>query len=183
MSQTAHAPAAAEAAPSSAVPKILLAAFIAIVVISETMIFFTFVPSADDVAALAEAKLIEKVEKDMEKDGEETVHDDNKAVEFGLGPYSVIFTPPGADRNFRVEFSLFGTVKKKDESRLKELYAEREKRFKARMILEIRNATKDELAENQLGLIQRRLLATSNELLEEPILLGVGFEDYQVVEE
>jgi hypothetical protein len=51
------------------------------------------------------------------------------------------------------------------------------------MILEVRNATMDELTENQLGLIQRRILATSNEILEEPILLGIGFNNYQLIEE
>jgi len=40
-----------------------------------------------------------------------------------------------------------------------------------------------ELEENQLGLIQRRVLATSTELLGEAILLSVGFADYQVLED
>ena len=43
------------------------------------------------------------------------------------------------------------------------------------MILEIRNATLSELTENELGLIQRRIFVTSNEILEEPILLESGF--------
>jgi hypothetical protein len=56
-------------------------------------------------------------------------------------------------------------------------------RFRHRMILEVRNATLSELTENELGLIQRRIFVTSNEILEEPILLGVGFQDYQLTEE
>jgi hypothetical protein len=51
------------------------------------------------------------------------------------------------------------------------------------MILEIRNASLQELSENQLGLIQRRILATSTEVLGEPILLSIGFNDYQVIED
>ena len=51
------------------------------------------------------------------------------------------------------------------------------------MILEVRNATLSELSENELGLIQRRIFVTSNEILEEPILLSVGFQDYQLTEE
>ncbi len=50
-----------------------------------------FVPSADDVAALAEANLIKKVQADMEEEGEETVEDENKAVEFPLGDLSATF--------------------------------------------------------------------------------------------
>ncbi len=181
-----HAPAAEaqqEAPKPSMLPKIAISGFIATVVIVETVLFFFFVPSADDVAALAEANLIKKVQADMEHDGEETIEDENKAVEFPFGMFSTTFTPAGADRTYRVEFDLFGTVKAKDMEYLQELYAECQMRFKHRLMLEIRNATMDELNENQLGLIQRRILATSNEIFEEPLLLAVGFQDYQVVEE
>ncbi len=183
-----HAAAAPESAENAApkasiLPKILVSGFIATVIVVETLLFFMFVPSADDVAALAEANLIKKVQADMEEHGEETVEDENKAVEFPLGDFSATFVPPGADRTYRVEFRLFGTVKAKDLEHLEELYAERVMRFKHRLMLEVRNATMDELNENQLGLIQRRILATSIEILEEPILLGVGFQDYQVIEE
>ncbi len=56
-------------------------------------------------------------------------------------------------------------------------------RFRHRLMLEVRNATMDELNENQLGLIQRRILATSIEIWEEPILLGSfpGLKGYRRV--
>jgi hypothetical protein len=66
---------------------------------------------------------------------------------------------------------------------MKAIFEERQGRFRHRLNLEIRNATIEELQENQLGLIQRRILATSNELLGEAILLSVGFQDYQVLDE
>lgn len=175
----------APTAHASVFSKLFVSGLVATVVLAETLIFFFLVPSADDVAALAEARLIEKVEKSMEQDGEEKIDDPNAIKEFPLGTYSVVFTPPGADRNYSVEFRLFGTVKSKDEKVLERLFQERQGRFNHRMILEIRNATMDELTENQLGLIQRRILATSNDILGEdhPILLGVGFNDYQLREE
>ncbi|MEQ1830977.1 MAG: dihydrolipoamide acetyltransferase, partial [Pirellula sp.] len=77
----------------------------------------------------------------------------------------------------------FGEVRAKDKDRLQALYDERYNRFKHRMRLEIRTATLQELQENQLGLIQRRVLATSTEILGEPILLSVGFSEYQVLED
>jgi hypothetical protein len=169
---------------SSTLPTMIISGFVGLVVIAETMIFFFMVPSGDEVAALAESRLIKKIEASMSADGEELAKaDEDKVVEFPLGEYGVSFIPPGTDRPHRVEFRLFGTIKRKDQKHLEALYAERQGRFRHRMILEVRNATMDELTENQLGLIQRRILATSNELLEEPILLGVGFHDYQVTEE
>ena len=170
-------------AKASMLPKLLISGFITSIVIFETFIFFFMVPSADDVAALAEARLMNRLEKSMAKDGEVVLDNANAIIEFPLGEYGITFTPPGSDRNHVVEFEVFGTIKEKDKKRLEELYNARQGRFRHRMMLEVRNATMDELTENQLGLLQRRILATSNEILEEPILLGVGFNDFQLREE
>lgn len=143
------------------------------------------VPDPDEVAVLAESRLIKKIEATMSKEGEELAHEnEDEVVEVILGEFGVdSFVPSGSDRHYNVEFRLFGTIKRKDQGHFDQLFKEREGRFKNRLILEIRNATIEELTENQLGLIQRRILATTNEVLEEPVLLGVGFHDYHVVEE
>ena len=177
------------AAASQAVPakksmlgKLLLAGFVGGVIVVETAVFFLMVPSGAEVAALAETRLIHQAEVDHlletheDKSGEQV-------VEFDLGYYGVTFTPSGSDYQHRVEFKLFGTLQAKDLDKMKKLFAERENRFRHRLILEIRNSSIDELHENQLGLIQRRILATSSELLGEAILLSVGFGDYQVIED
>ncbi len=174
------------------------------VIIAETGIFFLLVPSGEDVAALAEARLIESIkEKEHEEKadagGEGGGHgggghgakaekggskDGNKVVEFPLGKFGTNFVPIGGDgRSYRVEFILFGTVKQKNLDKLKELFTERSGRFRSRLMLEIRNATLSELAENQLGLLQRRILATSTEVFAEDLLLSIGFEEYQLIEE
>lgn len=176
------APTSAAAKPSM-LPKLLISAFIGLIVVVETFVFFFMVPSADDVAALAEARLINKLEKSMRADGEVVLDNSNAIIEFPLGQYGITFTPPGTDRNHVVEFEVFGTIREKDKKRVEALYAARQGRFRHRMMLEVRNATMDELTENQLGLLQRRILATSIEILEEPILLGIGFNDFQLREE
>ncbi|MEZ6137364.1 MAG: dihydrolipoamide acetyltransferase [Pirellulaceae bacterium] len=166
----------------SMLPKLLISGFIGTIVIAETFIFFFMVPSADDVAALAEARLVSKLENKMENDGEEVLEKTGDK-EFSLGDYGVVFTPPGTDRNHSIEFSLFGMVKEKDEKRLEELFEERQGRFRDRILNEIRIATLDELQESNLGLLRRRILATSNEILEEPIILSIGIPNYQLREE
>lgn len=172
-----------DAPKPSMFPKILISGFIGIVVVAETLIFFVMVPSADDVAALAEARLLSTLEAKMENEGEEVIDSSEKIVEFQLGDYGAVFTPPGSDRDYSVEFSLFGTVKEKDLKRLEELFAERNGRFRDRMLNEIRVATLDELSESKLGLLRRRIYATSNEILEEPILLSIGLQNFQKREE
>lgn len=162
--------------------KLLIGAFVSAVIIAETGVFFFLVPSGEEVAALAESRLIEAAEaKGLTKADDH--EDEHKVIEFELGSYGPSFVPNGSDRMHRIEFRLFGTLHAKDKTHMKELFEERQGRFRHRLNLEIRNATLAELNENQLGLIQRRILATSNELLGEAILLSVGFQDYQVLEE
>lgn len=178
--KTAEKSAAAPA--SSGKLKIIgIAVFVLIVVGLETVFFFTLVPSGDEVAALLETRLIEAAE--VKHLLEENQHDDDqRVVEYELGDYAIPFIPTGSDRQHLVEFRLYGTLQAKDLPRLKDLYAQRRLRFRDSLIIEIRNATTDELNENQLGLIRRRILAKSTELLGEAILLNVGFHDYQVIE-
>lgn len=168
---------------SSMMPKLMVLGFIAMVIIAETVVFFFMVPSADDVAILAEHRLRERLEERMRAENEDVVDDSQSVEEFSFGTFTSNFVPVGSESVYQVNFTLFGLVKKKDMSHLQELYKARENRFSHRLTLEVRNATIDELMDNQLGLIQRRILATTNEILEEPIILGVGFKDYQVFEE
>ena len=170
-------------AKPSLIPKLLIPSFIAVVIVIETFIFFFLVPSADDVAALAESRLLEKIEAKMDADGEETIQDKDEIKEFNMGQYGIAFQPPGSDRKHRVEFELFGLVRVKDIPTVEQLFKDREGRFRDRMIEEVRNASMDDL--NQLPLIKRRIFATSNDVLEykTPLLQGVGFHNYFVAEE
>ncbi len=185
ISKDGHAQEAAAPSGGGLKGKLLIGLFVAGVIVSETVVFFLMVPSGEEVAALAESRLIAVAQEIDAKKSQEESHDDSDSiVEFAFGdPFSISFIPSGADQSYRVEFKLFGTLRKADEEHLQALFTERELRFRHRMNLEIRNASLQELQENQLGLIQRRVLATSTELLGEAILLSVGFSDYQVLED
>jgi hypothetical protein len=163
--------------------KLLIGAFVSMIVIAETFVFFFMVPSGEEIAALAETRLIAIAQEIDSKKLQAHSAGEDHITEYDLGTYGVSFKPSGADHNFKVEFRLFGELHSKDLERLEEVFKERELRFRQRMLLEIRNASMQELEENQLGLIRRRVLATSTELLGEAILLSIGFADYQVLED
>ena len=196
--------------------RLLIAGLVSGVIILETLVFFFMVPSGEEVAALAERRLIEKtVSAKIAADhgshasgshtdahgsstgghgapsgshgsshGTDTPQkDENRIIEQDLGTFNIAFIPAGTDLPYRVEFRLFGELVAKSQLHLEDLMAEKSGRFRNRLILEIRNASLEELQENQLGLIRRRILATSTEVLGEPILLNVGFHDYQVIED
>ncbi|MCU0708752.1 MAG: dihydrolipoamide acetyltransferase [Pirellula sp.] len=171
-----------EGKSSGMASRLIVVGFVSMVVVAETMIFFFMVPSGEEVAALAEARLIAAA-REIDAHQEHETEKAEKIVEFDLGTYSVSFVPAGADHNYRVEFRLFATVNEKDKEHLQALMDEKQFRFRHRLILEIRNTSLQDLSENQLGLIQRRILATSTEVLGEPVLLSVGFNDYQVIED
>lgn len=172
-----------EAPKPSMLPKLMVGGFVFAVIVVETLIFFFFVPSAEDVAALAESRLVARLESRLKQDNEAVVDESNAVVEFNLGQFGMSFTPTGTEHLYRVEFDLRGTVKKEEQAKLEQLFKDREGRLRHRLMLDMRNATLDELNESQLGLIQRRILATSNEVLEAPILLSVVFFNYQIYEE
>lgn len=169
---------------SGLMSKLMIAGFVGAVIVAETALFFFAIPSADEVAKLAEARLIQSVQNnDIKLDEVEKKEDDSTQIEFKLGDFSVVCKPGGDQRTYRVEFKIFGTLKAKNKTKLEKLFKEMAGRFRHRLIMEIRTATYEELNEDQLALIQRRILAISNEVFGEPILLDIGFEDYEIYEE
>ena len=160
----------------------LIIAFVGVVIVVETAMFFFLVPSAEDVSALAEARLIKSVQ-DEEKVAEQQMLDENQEEEFQLGMFGETFSPIDTERTFRVELRLFGTVKKKNADRMKKEFEAKEGRLRHAIRMKIRNSELVELQYNQLGLLERRILTTCNHLLEEDLLLKIGFHDYQLIEE
>lgn len=169
-----------ESQPSSG--RTLIIAFVAVVVLMETAMFFFLVPSAEEVSALAEAKLIKSVQEG-EQAAEEQASDENKVEEFKLGMYGETFSPIDTERTFRIEIDLYGLIRKKNLETMKTEYAAKEGRLRHAIRMKIRNSELAELKENQLGLLERRILTTCNHLLDEDLLLGVGFNSYQLTEE
>lgn len=160
----------------------LIIAFVGVVIVVETAMFFFLVPSAEDVSALAEARLIKSVQ-DEEKVAEQQMLDENREEEFQLGMFGETFSPTDTERSYRVELRLFGRIKKKNVDRMKKEFDAKEGRLRHAIRMKIRNSELAELQDNQLGLLERRILTTCNHLLEEDLLLGIGFHDYQLIEE
>jgi flagellar basal body-associated protein FliL len=170
------------AAPTRGGGRTLIIAFVSVVVLMETGMFFFLVPSADEVSALAEAKLIKSVQEG-EAEAEEQALDENVVKEFDLGMYGETFSPNHTERIYRVEIDLFGTCRKKHLEKMETEFQEKEGRLRHEIRMKIRNSDLSELEENNLGLLQRRILTTCNHLLEDDLLLSVGFKSYQLIEQ
>ena len=160
----------------------LIIAFVAAVVLMESAMFFFLVPSAEEVSALAEAKLIKSV-LEVEEAAELQASDEDKREEFNLGMYGETFSPIDTERTFRVEIDLYGLVRKKNVEKMKAEFDAKEGRLRNEINRAIRNSELAELQENQLGLLERRILTKCNHLLDEDLLLAIGFSSYQLNEE
>ena len=157
-------------------------AFVAVVVLMETAMFFLLVPSADQVSALAEERLIQSIQEG-EKKAEEIATEKNKVQEFEMGMYGEVFSPHDTERIYRVELELYGLIRNRDEELMSQEFSTKQGRLRNAIRMRIRNSSLEELQENNLGLLERRILTQCNHLLEEDLLLGIGFKRYEVIEQ
>ncbi|TWU65252.1 MULTISPECIES: dihydrolipoamide acetyltransferase [Crateriforma] len=160
----------------------LIVAFVAMVVMVETGMFFFLVPSADEVSALAEQSLIESVQEGQEETVKQE-YDENQSIEFNLGDFGETFSPIDTERMYTVEITLFGLIRKKNLEKMEKEFESKQGRLRHAIRMKIRNSELTELKDNQLALLQRRILTTCNHLLDEDLLLGVGFHNYQLREQ
>ncbi|GAA5506649.1 dihydrolipoamide acetyltransferase [Novipirellula caenicola] len=166
----------------AAVGRGLVIAFVGVIVLIESAMFFLMVPSAEEVSALAEAKLIKSVQEG-EVEAEKKADDENEVKEIDLGTFGETFSPIDTEREYTIELHLYGLIRKKNSDAMDAELAEKQGRLRHAIRMKIRTSALTELQENQLGLLERRILTTSNHLLAEDYLLGVGFHDYQLREE
>lgn len=160
----------------------LIIVFVGIVVLIETGMFFFLVPSADEISAIAQEKLINSVEEGAEE-AEQQALEENKVKEHQLGQFGETFSPNKTNSDYMVTVDIYGLVLTKDVEKLEAEIAEKSGRIRDAISRKIRNSDIEELKENQLGLLERRILTTCNHLLDEDLLLGVGFNGFRLIEQ
>lgn len=164
------------------VGRLLIGTFMAMVIGSECMLAYFWLPSAEQVAAKVEelAK-----EEDAEAAGKQAKQEDEEAiavVEVDLGKFSITNHTLASEATFRVDFHLWGTVAESDKSEFDALFERNKHRFQDRVNVEMRDSTVDALTDSGLGLIKRRILTKSNTVLGKALLRSVLFAEYSFVE-
>lgn len=113
----------------------------------------------------------------------ETLADDEgDLVEVDLGEYSISSIQPLTQSTITISFHLYGSTRAADQAAFLARYAAREHQFRDAIVVILRQAERNDLAEAALGLIKRRILAKSTALLGEPGLREIVFSDFSVVE-
>ncbi|MFG0263037.1 MAG: dihydrolipoamide acetyltransferase, partial [Novipirellula sp. JB048] len=107
----------------------LVIAFIGVIVLLESAMFFLLVPSAEQVSALAEATLIKSVQQDEIESEKKTV-DENQVMEIELGTFGETFSPIDTEREYTIELRLYGLIRKKNAAAMKTELAEKQGRIR-----------------------------------------------------
>ena len=174
---------------------LLVAGFVGGVILVECLMAYFMIPSSADIEALAKAKA-ETEHKGTEdghgahnahgSHGEKDKHgghgehgkEEDANAEIDLGKYNITVHRPSADVTLRINFHLIGTVTEKDLGDFEMLLEKNQHRLRDRIIFEIRNSEVADLTDPGLGLIKRRILAKSNDLLGKPVLQSVVFSEF-----
>lgn len=104
-------------------------------------------------------------------------------VEVELGKFNLMVHDPASNITLRVSFLLVGTVPDEESAEFAHLLEKNQHRLRDQVIFEIRNAQLSDLTDPGLGLIKRRILAKSNELLGQPLLQNVVFSEFSFIEQ
>ena len=160
----------------------MIIAFVSVVVLMETAMFFFFIPNADEVSALAEERLVASIQK-SENDAEKKIEDENQIKECTIGKFGETFSPQDTELTYRVEIEVYGLVKEEFADDFQNEFDEKQGRLRTAIRRKIRNSDLEELSKNNLGLLERRILTECNHLLNEDLLMGVGFTSYQLIEQ
>jgi flagellar FliL protein len=203
-SSTAASAAAPAPAKASPLRKLIPIVFVAIVVVVECVVAYTYLPSSAPTAALAESAPQEtppakaaSEEKDKhaeskhaadkhggEKHGGEKPVEVSKAdlIEVDLGQFTVTSVQPGSSTTLRIAFHLYGTVAGLDHERFTVRLKEAQHRLREQVILAIRGVEMSDLIEPGLGLLKRTILEKTNTTLGEPLLKAIVVSEFSFME-
>lgn len=174
--------------------------FLVSVVGAECLAAYFFIPSASEVAAASSGKGGAESEKDPH--GKEAAKDDHghgkgahvdpfaeeknaaqeNLMEIDLKQFTLTCTRPASNTTWRVEFHLYGVIKKDQEAEFKALVDHHQNRIRDQVGFIIRSGDLSELTDPGLGLIKRKILTKVNETLGKPLLHGVVFSEFTFTE-
>jgi hypothetical protein len=104
-------------------------------------------------------------------------------VEVELGKFNLMVHEPASNITLRINFHLVGTVDDEESGEFSHLLEKNQHRLRDQVIFEIRNAQMSDLTDPGLGLIKRRILAKTNDLLGHAILKNVVFSEFSYIEQ
>jgi flagellar FliL protein len=188
-STTAEVPDAGAPEPRAAgrrwlLPKLLVAALVAVVIAVECAVAYLCLPAASQTAAMAggTGKAGGSKTPGQETAGAEA--DETPAdVEVDMGEFCVTALQPTASMTLRIDFHLYGSVAAENEKEFKRLLEDNKHRLREQVLVTIRSADISDLTDASLGLVKRLILERARKTLGKPLLREVIISDYSFIEQ
>lgn len=197
----ASAPSAAPAAEGAAEKqsgwfwKLTVLGLIVAVIGAECLFAFVYVSMATDKAASADGASSSSSAPRNGDDGEAELEQAGGDAKLGvkgeiraeceadLGEYSLSAFQPASNTTLLIDFHLYGTLTANDQAGFPEYFEAKKHRIRDQVITTIRSAELSDLTDPGLGLIKRQILEKTNRALGKPLLQGIVFSDFLVVEQ
>jgi flagellar basal body-associated protein FliL len=103
--------------------------------------------------------------------------------EIDMGEFSLSAFQPTTNKTLLVNFHLYGTILAADQHVFDQQFEESKHRVRDQVITTIRAAELADMTDPGLGLIKRQILEKTNRAFGRPLLQGVVFSDFLVVEQ
>jgi len=161
------------------VAKVMIALLIAGVVMAEAAAVYFFLPSSEVIASrIRDEVRRELLDADPQREDVVRLDDQASYVEVDLGNFNLAIHQPSTNVTLNLMCQVMGTVDKAEQAEFQKLLANNANRLRERIVIEFRSADMTELTDPGLGLIKRRLLEKSNQLLGKPFLKSIMFPEY-----
>ena len=164
-------------------------AFISVIVLLQIAAASVLIPSAEQTTEIAtklattdleEAEDGETAEEAATEEVDQLATADMTEVE--LGTFHSLSHNLNTGSKTNIDFKLFATVLRDDESEFFELFTANEHRIREQVQITVRGADLSDFSDPTLGLIKRRILEKTNRALGKPLLHEAIFSDFSFEE-
>ncbi len=162
--------------------KLAVLLFLGAVVLGECLVAYFYLPDATQTAAMASAAAAHPQQDPLPPDDEPEANTVDQ-IEVDLEQFSVTAFQPVSNTTLRIDFHLYGTVATEDATEFQTLMEKNVHRFREQVIVIVRSAELTDLTDAGLGLIKRRILEKTNDILGKPLLKSVIVSDYSFLEQ
>jgi flagellar FliL protein len=169
---------------SSILSRLYLLLFVGAIIAVECLVAYLYIPTPAQTAAMAAVVSSTDPENGSSADFEEQATAGlEDQLEVDLGQFHVIAFQPVSNTTLRIDFHLFATINRDEETDFNQAWDENMHRIRDQVIMTVRGCELSELTDAGLGLIKRKILEKSNRTLGKPLLQAVVFSEFSFIEQ
>ncbi len=157
---------------------------ILVLVLLECTIAYLIIPSPQDVIRAAENQALAGEQSgNMATQQPEPLAPDEETIEIDLKEFGITAYRPLSESTMRIDFHLYATIRAKDRAEFEKLMEQHTNRFREQVIVTLRSSDESELTDPSLGLLKRKILEKTNNILGKPMVHSIVFSDFSFVEQ